>query len=135
MIKINKTPPTTILSFKAKLIIPKYEEVSNIAGEVCALHLEKARPTIEKISKATKDIEEIKVTPLSKINSNTDSISSQIKIDVLTNNNIHISRNADELTLKQDNPFNRPFYKYIVDTLIDTIGSARLCDAILKHHK
>lgn len=134
--KINPILTRSNLTFNARLIIPKKENVCELAGEFCAEQLEKARPTIEKIAAVTKDIKEITITPVCLKNStNKNSKSSQIKIDVQTNKGMSTTHIADERVLNQDNPFQRPFYKYIVDTLVDAIGGARLCDAIFSRQK
>ena len=122
------TPQTP--NFSAVLVMPKNREVCQQAGAQCAKHLEKARPTIEKIAKVAEGIKEIVITPTSQTDVFSGVTSGQIKIGVLTEHGTSNIQIAEELASKQYQSFRQPFHKYIVDMVIDTIGNARLRDAV-----
>ena len=129
--KVDVIRNYSVQNFGAKLVMPKNEEVCKLANEACAEHLEIARPTLERIANVTKDLELIKVTPSLK----KDTKYSQIQLDVLTKKGTSLTKIVDELQISKETQFKRPLHKYIIDTLIDTIGFARMGDVIFKKFK
>ena len=122
VVKSHSTP-----NFRARLIMPQKEETCKLAGNVCAEHLEIARPMIERIANGTNDLELIRVTP-SLIK---DTKYSQIQFDVLSKKGTSLTKVLNELQVNKEMPVERPLHKHIIDALIDTIGLVRMREAIL----
>ena len=109
---------TTNTNFKAKLTIATKDKVVSEAGKFCAEQLERAKPSIEKIAKNTKDVDIIRIDPALRevINPKTNQASKKLMITLGKNGKLPQTFFVDEF-FYQHGSKEKSFSEYIVDSL------------------
>ena len=112
----------TSTNFKAKLTMATKDKFAKEAGKFWAEQLEKAKPTIEKIAKDTKDVKEILVHP--ELSSDKITPSNGIIISALNNKNRPFTLRTNSQFLIFDKT-GKSFNEHIVDFLNTVIDGAK----------